>query len=60
MSKSHGGLWNRLKSIINDSSHDSFTVIPGNSRVNTHFRYEDGSVSVVPLPPNMRDMAVMR
>lgn len=60
MNKSQkGGLWSRLKSIAG-SKDQGFTVIPGNSRVSTHIRYEDGSVSVVPLPPNMQEMYFIR
>lgn len=53
------GLLNRLKNMVG-SKHESFTVIPGNSRVSTHVRYDDGSVSVVPLPPNMSEINFMR
>lgn len=60
MSKSQkGGLWSRLKNIAGSRS-ESFTVIPGNSRITTHVRYEDGSVSVIPLPPNMQEIPFIR
>lgn len=60
MSKSQkGGLWSRLKN-IGSSRNENFIVIPGNSRNRTRVRYEDGSVSVIALPPIMREITFIR
>lgn len=49
------GLWTRLKNMVGTSRTESFTVIPGNRNGGMHVRYEDGSVSVVPLARNLQE-----
>lgn len=53
-----GTFWNRLKNIA--KSDNSFTVIPGGTNGNLRVRYDDGSVSTVPIPRNLYDMPNIR
>jgi len=61
MSKSaETSFWNRLKNIVDIKSNDGYTVIPGNQHTSMHIRYDDGSVSVVPLHHDHRELVHLR